>query len=472
MPKDKSTFFCQGCGYESPKWMGFCPSCGEHSPLVEAPRANGKGYRAWLTQSTQQLHELSLVSQNDQKRIPLAFEELNRVLGGGVVPGSIVLLAGEPGIGKSTLLLQTAQSLTSTGRKVLYVTGEESVHQIKLRSDRLGFSGQGVYLLTETNVDDVIQQLESFRPDLAVVDSIQTLYSPDATSGPGSVAQVRECALKLMQWAKSRAVPVIMAGHVTKDGTVAGPRVLEHIVDVVLYIEGENLNAYRVLRSEKNRFGSTNELGIFQMESNGLQEVQDPSRVMLAQRQEEAVGSAIVPVLEGSRPLLVEVQALTSHSVLAVPRRIANGVDYNRLLMIIAVLSRRVGLSLSNQDIIVNVVSGLRIHEPATDVAIALAIASSLRNSPVSPGTVALGEVGLSGELRSVPQLQRRLNEAVRLGFAQCLLPESAKEACESIAGIRAMFASTLGQALRMCLARKKIDQTADQLAELIEEHV
>lgn len=452
--------------------MGFCPSCGQHSPLVEAPRTNNKGYQTWATESTQSLQELSLVSLDDQKRIPLAFGELNRVLGGGVVPGSLVLLAGEPGIGKSTLLLQTAQSLTSTGRKVLYVTGEESVHQIKLRSDRLGFSGQGIYLLAETNVDDVIQQLESFRPDLAIVDSIQTLYSPYATSGPGSVAQVRECALKLMQWAKSRAVPVIMAGHVTKDGTVAGPRVLEHMVDVVLYMEGETLNAYRILRSEKNRFGSTNELGIFQMDSNGLQEVQDPSRVMLAQHQEEAVGSAIVPVLEGSRPLLVEVQALTSHSVLAVPRRIANGVDYNRLLMITAVLSRRVGLSLSNQDIIVNVVSGLRIQEPATDVVIALAIASSVRNSPVSAGTVVLGEIGLSGELRSVPQLQRRLNEAVRLGFDQCLLPASAKEACESVPGIQLMFAATLGQALRMCIAGKKTDQTADQFAELIEEQV
>ena len=388
------------------------------------------------------------------------------------MPGSVVLMAGEPGVGKSTLLLQTAQSVASEGNRVLYVTGEESVHQVKLRSERLGFSGQGVYLLAETEVEEIVQQLEHFRPSLAMVDSIQTLYAQEIPSGPGSVAQVRECALRLMRWAKATAVPVFLAGHVTKDGSLAGPRVLEHMVDAVLYLEGENLNDYRILRGVKNRFGTTDEVGIFQMGGNGLEEVSDPSRVLLAQHREEAVGSVIVPVLEGSRSLLVEVQALTSRSSLAVPRRIANGVEYNRLLMLAAVLSRRVGLELSNQDIIVNVVGGLRIREPAIDVAVALAIASSLRNTPVDSGMVALGEVGLSGELRTVPQLQRRLNEASRLGFRQCLLPVSAREDTGEVEGIEPVFAPTLTHALRRCLPKRSVSQVTDPIGEFAEEKV
>jgi len=460
LPRDRTTktvYFCQGCGYESPKWMGFCPSCGEHTPLVEAPHSPSHGRTAarpyqqgWLASGPPQPQELSQVSSDDQGRIPMAFEELNRVLGGGVVPGSLVLMAGEPGVGKSTLLLQTAQFVASRGDRVLYVTGEESVQQVKLRSERLGFSGQGIYLLAETDVDEVVEQLERSQPALAMVDSIQTLYTQDVPSGPGSVAQVRECALRLMRWAKARAVPVFIAGHMTKDGTLAGPRVLEHMVDVVLYLEGENLSSYRILRGAKNRFGSTNEVGIFQMGGKGLEEVTDPSRVLLSQHREEAVGSAIVPVLEGSRPLLVEVQALTSPSILAAPRRVANGIDYNRLLMLAAVLSRRVGLNLSNQDVIVNVVGGLKIREPATDVAVALAMASSLRNAPLSPGMVVLGEVGLSGELRTVPQMERRLNEASRLGFRRCLLPTSQVVAEE----IEPVYAQTLSEALRQCLPR------------------
>ena len=386
------------------------------------------------------------------------------------MPGSLVLLAGEPGVGKSTLLLQTAQHIASAEHRVLYVTGEESVHQTKLRSERLGFSGQGIYLLAETDVDEIVQQLERFQPTLAIVDSIQTLYTREIPSGPGGVAQVRDCALRLMRWAKARSVPVIMAGHVTKDGSLAGPRVLEHMVDVVLYLEGENLSAHRILTGTKNRFGSTNDVGIFQMGGNGLEEVTDPSLVLLSQHREGAVGSAIVPVLEGSRPLLVEVQALTSPSSLAVPRRVANGVDYNRLLLLTAVLSRRVGLNLSNQDIIVNVVGGLKIREPAADMVVALAIASSLRNAPVNPGMVVLGEVGLSGELRSVPQLQRRLNEAARLGFQQCLLPASCRDDSIHVEGIEPLFAATLAHALRRCLPKPKESQAVYDSAEYEDE--
>ena len=378
------------------------------------------------------------------------------MLGGGIVPGSLVLMAGEPGIGKSTLLVQVAGFLAKTGNQVLYVSGEESAQQIKLRSQRLGVPGQGIHLLLETDVDLVVEQMEQPRPALVMVDSIQSLYSQEVPSGPGSVAQVRECTLRLMRWAKGAGVPMIITGHVTKDGSLAGPRVLEHIVDVVLYLEGEELNSYRLLRSVKNRFGSTNEVGIFQMSGEGLEEVSDPSQNLLSQRVQESVGSAVVPVLEGSRPLLVEVQALTSPSFLPTPRRIANGVDYNRLLMISAVLSRRVGLNLSNQDIIVSVAGGIRVREPAADAAIALAIASSYRNAPLALDLAALGEVGLSGELRSAPQLERRLAEANRLGFARCLLPVSAQRSLKALKGMEKIYAPTLASALSRCLPRKK----------------
>ena len=466
-PRDKTrpVYYCQGCGYQNPKWMGFCPSCSDQAPLVEkAP------VQSWLPAASQP-QELSQIPHDDQDRISLTSAEMNTVLGGGLVLGSMVLIAGEPGVGKSTLLLQAAKYMTSRGGKVLYITGEESLRQVKLRAERLGSSGEGIYLLAETDVDRATDQLEALRPSMAIVDSIQTLYTQELPSGPGSIAQVRECALRLMRWAKARAVPVLVAGHVTKDGTLAGPRVLEHMVDVVLYLEGENLNSYRVLRGTKNRFGSTNEVAIFQMTGSGLEEVPDPSRILLSQHPGEAVGSAIVPVLEGSRPLIVEVQALTSPSVLPIPRRVVNGIDYNRLLMLVAVLTRRTGLSLSNQDIIVNAVGGLKISEPASDLAVALAVASSFRNVPLGPGTIAMAEVGLSGELRTIPQLQRRLNEALRLGFERCLLPTSAREEVREVPGIDIMFVPTLGRALRECLpTRRGTNHSADPMAEVAEE--
>ena len=464
----RAVFFCQGCGHESPKWMGFCPSCGEQSPLVEKSQRPRNEHPGWLAPSSH-IQELSQVSQDNQRRIPLAYAELNRVLGGGLVPGSLVLMAGEPGIGKSTLLLQIAGLIAATASKVMYVSGEESLHQIKLRSERLGLTGQGIYMLTETDVDQVVHQLEEFRPDLAVVDSIQTLHSEDIPSGQGSVAQVSGCGLRLMQWAKAREAPMLIAGHLTKDGSIAGPRVLEHMVDVVLYLEGENLSSYRVLRGAKNRFGSTNEVGIFEMGERGLEEVADPSSMLLSEHREGAVGAAVVPILEGTRPLLVEVQALTSPSSLAVPRRVANGVDPNRLLMLAAVLTRRVGLNLSSQDIIVNVVGGLTVREPAADLAISMAIASSLRNSPLMSGLVALGEVGLSGELRSVPQLGRRLSEAGRLGFQRCLIPSSAQKDAVHTEGVEPILAATLAEGIRQCLPRRDAGQL-DQSSEEIEE--
>lgn len=371
------------------------------------------------------------------------------MLGGGLVPGSVVLLAGEPGVGKSTLLLQIAQSVASQDRKVLYISGEESPQQVKIRSRRLGFPGESVYLYSETDIDLVLNQLEESRPALGIIDSIQTLYCQDTASGPGSVAQVKEAGLRLMRWAKARHVPLLLAGHMTKDGSVAGPRVLEHMVDVVAYLESQEFSEYRLLRSSKNRFGPTSEVGVFEMTELGLVDVADPSQTLLSQRYDQAVGTALAPVMEGSRPLLLEVQALTSPSQLPVPRRVANGVDHNRLLMLVAVMSRRAGLELASQDIIVSVAGGFRVSEPAADLAIVLAIASSMRNQALDSGMAAMGEVGLSGELRSVPQAQRRLAEASRLGLSTFAVPEAVANSLTVPPGMKLVPARTVRQAFQ-----------------------
>ena len=452
-PQDRhqTVFVCQECGHESPKWMGFCPapSCRSSAPLMETDVVQGAPHQRWLVAPAEPPQELSRLNLEDHQRIELPSVELNRVLGGGIVTGSVALMAGEPGVGKSTLLLQIAQFRSAEGQTVLYASGEESPHQVKLRSERLGFSGQGIFLLSETDVDRIVTSLEECRPNLAIIDSIQTLYTQDAPSGPGSVAQVRECGLRLMHWAKLRNVPVFISGHLTKDGSLAGPRVLEHMVDVVMYLEGQDLNGYRILRNSKNRFGSTTEVGVFEMTGQGLVEVPDPSRALLSQRYERGVGAALVPVLEGTRPMLLEIQALTANSMLPVPRRVANGVEYNRLLMLTAVASRRAGLELSGQDIIVNVAGGFRVSEPAADLSVVLAIVSSRYNTPLDSNLVALGEVGLSGELRAVPQVQRRLGEASRLGLSRCILPETTQGDLDQPPGMELVFVRTLRQALR-----------------------
>ena len=439
--------------------MGFCPSpaCCSPLPLEEMEVApQGAPRHGWLPSGSEAPQELSTLASDDHARLKLPSEELNRVLGGGIVAGSVALLAGEPGVGKSTLLLQLARYLSEGGRPVAYLSGEESPHQIKLRSERLGFSGEGVFLVTETDVDLALVRLEESRPSFAIVDSIQTVYTQDAPSGPGSVAQVRECGLKLMRWAKDRNVPVFLAGHMTKDGSLAGPRVLEHMVDLVMYLEGQEIISYRVLRSGKNRFGSTTEIGVFEMTGQGLVEVPDPSRALLAQRYERGVGAALAPTLEGSRPLVLEIQALTSPAFAPVPRRVANGVDYNRLLMLAAVASRRSGLELAGQDIIVNVAGGFRVNEPAADLAIILALASSLYNRPLDPHSVAIGEVGLSGELRTVPQMERRVSEAARLGLTLCILPETARDNLGKIDNVEPVFVRTVRQALRASLGSSR----------------
>lgn len=420
----KAVFVCQECGRESPRWLGRCPDCQQWNSFVEMNLATV--FRpARSAGPLSPPRELSAVATESTERIPLSLGEFDRVLGGGLVAGSLVLISGDPGIGKSTLLLQAAAAMAGKQTGVVYITGEETVHQIKLRAERLGLNGEGLFVIAETDLEAVLGLLDDMKPSLVVVDSIQTVYLPGLEAGPGSVTQVREATMRLMQYAKREGVPVLISGHVTKEGAIAGPRVLEHIVDVVLYLEGESFSAYRLLRCVKNRFGSTNELGVFEMKKEGLLEVENPSRAFLSQRGEETVGSVVVPTIEGSRPLLVEIQALTTTSAFGMPRRTANGIDFNRLLLVTAVLTKRVGLKLGNQDILVNVTGGLKIGEPAADLGIALAIASSFRDAEVAPQTAVVGEVGLSGELRAATQMERRLSEAARLGFKRCIVPKA-----------------------------------------------
>jgi len=447
--RSRTIFVCQQCGRESVKWLGRCPDCEGWNTFVE------RTVRPPTTPSrlpSTAPQELSRVADEGITRLILSFAEFNRVLGGGIVPGSLVLVAGDPGIGKSTLLLQISALVAQQGGRVIYVSGEESVQQVRIRANRLRLGGERLYILPETNLEVILEQLEGAPPDLVIIDSIQTVYLDGLGSAPGSVAQIRECTMRLMQWAKIANVPILLSGHVTKDGAIAGPRVLEHIVDVVLYLEGEPFSSYRLLRGVKNRFGSTNEVGIFEMRGQGLVEVDNPSEAFLSQRAREAIGSAVVPTLEGTRPLLVEIQALTSTTSFGFPRRTANGVDFNRLLLITAVLTKRAGLALSNQDIIVNVVGGLRVNEPAADLGIALAIASSLRGAAIDPGMVAIGELGLSGELRAVPQLERRLGEAAKLGFGRCLLPGRAKVGAPQ--GIELIGVESVREALKVALSK------------------
>jgi DNA repair protein RadA/Sms len=449
--KQRTSFACSECGHESPKWLGRCPGCSswnsfvEHAPAPRTRSANG-------SPSTAAAVELAHLPNEHQTRLPSGLSEFDRVLGGGIVSGSLVLVGGDPGIGKSTLLLQIAAAVAN-GRVVLYVSGEESAGQLKLRCARLGLSGSGLFALPETSLDLAFRQAEQLKPSLLVVDSIQTVYAEGAAQAPGSIAQLRQCTMELMRWSKTTGVPVFIVGHVTKDGDIAGPRLLEHIVDVVLYLEGERFSSYRLLRGVKNRFGSIDEVGVFEMTGEGMCEVANPSEAFIAERSGDAVGSAIVPTLEGSRPLLVEVQALTSPTVTPAPRRTANGLDASRLILVSAVLSRRLGLPLASQDVIASIVGGLRVREPAVDLALALAIASSHRDKPIPSDLVALGEVGLSGELRSVSQLDRRLAEAERLGFKRCIVPGAPVRREQPQSSLALLPAATLREAIRLGLA-------------------
>jgi DNA repair protein RadA/Sms len=456
-PKTRTTFVCQQCGAQQLKWMGRCPDCGEWNSLVEVveerqPRATSPAAGAPRT-PPQRLSEVKLV---DLGRMPVEIDEMARVLGGGIVPGSLILVSGDPGIGKSTLLIQLAASLAKADCPVLYASGEESVQQLKMRADRVGLNTDHLLLLTETDLDVILGHILEVKPRIVVIDSIQTTYLEELTSTAGSISQVRECAGRLQHLAKASGIAVFLVGHVTKAGAIAGPKVLEHIVDTVLYLEGERYHTYRLLRSVKNRFGATSEVGVFEMRGDGMVEVANPSEAFLAERMVAAPGSSIAVTMEGTRPLLVEVQALSSTTSFGLPRRTANGVDFNRLLLLVAVLQKRCGVRLHDQDVFVNVVGGIQIDEPAADLAIAVAVASSMRDMPVAPDVALVGEVGLSGELRGVGQVTARLREAAKLGFKRCVVPKGIRRKSEEAPhGLELLGARSLGEALELALGGK-----------------
>ena len=455
----RSIFACQECGNQSTKWLGRCPECGNWNTYVEeqvrpesANRGSAGGRAAVPSARPMPLTDVQFAQAN---RLRLGMRELDQVLGGGIVPGSLVLIGGDPGIGKSTLLLQLASQVASTFGQVLYVSGEESVQQLKLRAQRLGIDGNHLLVLAENDLDSIVEHLEASRPMMAVIDSIQTVFLSSVTSAPGSVSQVRECAGRLMLLAKSSHIPIFLVGHVNKEGAIAGPRVLEHIVDTVLYLEGERHHSFRILRSQKNRFGSTDEIGVFEMRDSGMHEVSDPSRAFLQDRSLNDVGNVVHVALEGSRPLLVELQSLTAPGRFGPPRRSVNGIDLNRLHMLVAVLERRAHLDLGEDEIFVNVAGGVRITEPAADLAIALAIASNKRNRAAAGDLVVIGELGLSGELRRVNQLERRLVEAHRLGFKRALIPSGGELRDEALAGMELRRADTISEAISLCFAER-----------------
>ena len=446
----KSIYFCQNCGHEESKWLGQCPMCREWNTFVEEKVTVSKGTAAKNSVREAEVVTLSSVSTDQEDRMQTEIEELDRVLGGGVVPGSLVLVGGDPGIGKSTLLLQVCKRLSDQGRKVLYISGEESLKQIKLRANRMGTFSDHLLLLCETNLETIRQVIEREHPAVAVIDSIQTMYSEEVTAAPGSVSQVREATNTLMQIAKGLNITIFIVGHVTKEGTVAGPRVLEHMVDTVLYFEGDRHASYRILRGVKNRFGSTNEIGVFEMRETGLEEVPNPSEYMLNGRPEDASGSVVACSMEGTRPILMEIQALVCRSNFGMPRRTAAGTDYNRVNLLMAVLEKRVGLPLSNYDAYINIAGGIRMNEPAIDLGIVMAIVSSYKNQSISPGTIVFGEVGLSGEVRAVSMPEQRVAEARKLGFKTCIMPQVSKDMLKKIEGIEVIGVKSVNQAMNL----------------------
>ena len=458
MAKGKKTvFFCQNCGHEESKWLGQCPACKEWNTFVEEKVTVSRGSTSAASEAgkkrASKVVTLSSVSVEEDERIRTGIAELDRVLGGGIVQGSLVLVGGDPGIGKSTLLLQVCQRLSDAGKNVLYISGEESLKQIKLRADRMGRFSDSLYLLCETNLDLIRQTIERQKPDVVVIDSIQTMYNEEVGSAPGSVSQVRESTNVLMQLAKGMNISIFIVGHVTKEGTVAGPRVLEHMVDTVLYFEGDRHASYRILRGVKNRFGSTNEIGVFEMRKEGLVEVENPSEFMLSGRPEHASGSVVACAMEGTRPILMEIQALVCRSNFGMPRRTAAGLDYNRVNLLMAVLEKRAGLPLSNYDAYVNIVGGIRMNEPATDLGIVMAIASSYKNRPVPEDAIVFGEVGLSGEVRAVTMPEQRVAEARKLGFKTCIIPEVSLKALQGVSGkpgINIMGVKSVNQVISM----------------------
>lgn len=458
MPKIKTKWICQNCGYETPKSLGKCPECGSWASFVEEAydtKTPALSNAVAFSDSVPCL--INEITIENTIRFSSGIDEFDRVLGGGLVQGSIVLLAGDPGIGKSTILLQTSKSICNAGKKLLYVSAEESASQVKLRAQRLGVNSNSLYIYSQTNFEQIKAQLDELKPDVLIVDSIQAIYSQGITSSPGSVSQIRECTNILMDIAKNKNITVVVIGHVTKEGNIAGPKVLEHMVDTVIYFEGDRYKSYRLLRCMKNRFGTTNEVGVFSMEDDGLHEVSNPSELFLHERTRNVTpGSVVIASNEGTRPLLLEIQALVGTTPYPSPRRVSNGIDYNRVLQILAVLEKRIGLNLSKQDVYVNVIGGLEIDEPAADLGVALAVATCARDVVVSPNTVIVGEIGLSGEIRSVNNLQKRIKEAEKLGFKRIIVPASNKIEKSEFKDIEVVQVERLIDSISACVFKEK----------------
>ncbi|MFU2418427.1 DNA repair protein RadA [Peptacetobacter sp.] len=456
MAKIKTKYVCQSCGYENPKWLGKCPECMKWNTFVEEieDKSSKSNHRETfvIDKSSQKPVNINSITIKHEERFSSGINELNRVLGGGIVRGSLVLVGGDPGIGKSTLLLQVSESVAQSGKKVLYISGEESESQIKMRAERLNAKSENLYIMAENNLNIIEHNLEGFDPDLIILDSIQTVFTPDIASAPGTVSQIKEGTSRFMRISKKMGISTFVVGHVTKEGALAGPKIMEHMVDTVLYFEGERYNTYRLIRAVKNRFGSTNELGVFEMSEKGLQELENPSKALISEKPENASGSVIVSTVEGTRPMLLELQALVSPTSFGIPRRTATGIDFNRVNLLLAVLEKRAGMQIQNQDVYLNIVGGIKINEPSMDLGVILAVASGFRNIPISGEVAVTGEVGLTGEIRGVSYIEKRISECRKLGFKKIIIPKSNYEAVKDVKGIEIWPVENVRQAINMVL--------------------
>ena len=455
MAKIKTKYVCQECGYENSKWLGKCPECSKWNTFVEEiedKRSKSNKEVFVIDKSSSRPLNINSIETIKEQRFSTCINELDRVLGGGVVKGSLVLVGGDPGIGKSTLLIQVASNVANSGKKVLYISGEESASQIKMRAQRLGIQSDNLYIFAENNLSIIEAHLESVNPDLIIVDSIQTVFSPEITSAPGTVSQIKEGTSRFMKISKKMGISTFVVGHVTKEGSLAGPKVLEHMVDTVLYFEGERFNTYRLIRAVKNRFGSTNELGVFEMRELGLIELENPSKILISEKPKDVAGSVIISTVEGTRPMLLELQALVSPTSFGIPKRTATGVDYNRVSLLMAVLEKRVGMQIQNQDVYINVVGGLKVNETSIDLGIVMSIASSFRNIPIDGNVAITGEVGLTGEIRAVSFIEKRIAECKKLGFTKIVIPKSNYEAVKDVKGIEICPVDSVRQAINIVL--------------------
>lgn len=454
MAKIKTKYVCQSCGYENPKWLGKCPECMKWNTFVEEieDKSSKSNHRETfvIDKSSQKPVNINSITIKHEERFSSGINELNRVLGGGIVRGSLVLVGGDPGIGKSTLLLQVSESVAQSGKKVLYISGEESESQIKMRAERLNAKSENLFIMAENNLNIIEHNLEGFDPDLIILDSIQTVFTPDIASAPGTVSQIKEGTSRFMRISKKMGISTFVVGHVTKEGALAGPKIMEHMVDTVLYFEGERYNTYRLIRAVKNRFGSTNELGVFEMSEKGLQELENPSKALISEKPENASGSVIVSTVEGTRPMLLELQALVSPTSFGIPRRTATGIDFNRVNLLLAVLEKRAGMQIQNQDVYLNIVGGIKINEPSMDLGVILAVASGFRNIPISGEVAVTGEVGLTGEIRGVSYIEKRISECRKLGFKKIIIPKSNYEAVKDVKGIEIWPVENVRQAINM----------------------